>query len=103
MVTLGNQLRADDQIEAALRDVVQFLAQTLDRFNEIARQYEGARAGKQLGGLLLQALDAGTDRDERAFRRALRALLRHRHRIAAVVTDEPPFEAVIDQPGIAVR
>ena len=34
--------------------------------------------------------------------RALRALLRRRHREAAVVADQPPPEAVIDQPGVAV-
>ena len=57
---------------------------------------------KQLGRLLLQPLDAGTDRDEAALRLAFRALLRRRHRIAAVVADQPPPEAVIDQPGVAI-
>ncbi len=33
---------------------------------------------------------------------ALRALLRRRHREAAVMADQPPLEAVIDQPGVAV-
>ena len=34
---------------------------------------------------------------------AFRALLGRRHRVAAVVADQPPPEAVIDQPGVAVR
>ena len=37
MVTLGDQLRPDDDIEAPLGDVVELLAQPLDRFDEIAR------------------------------------------------------------------
>ena len=71
--------------------------------DQIARQHQDARAGKQLGRLLLQPLDAGTDRDEAALRLALRALLGRRHRVAAVMADQPPLEAVIDQPGVAVR
>ena len=64
MVALGDELRADDDVEAALRHVVELLAQPLDGFDQIARQHQDARAGKQLGRLLLQPLDAGTDRDE---------------------------------------
>ena len=73
------------------------------RVDQIAGENEDARAGKQLGRLLLQPLDARTDRDEAALRLALRALLGRRHRVAAMVADEPPLEAVIDQPGVAVR
>src|SRR6185295_13567237 len=62
-----------------------------------------ARARKQLGCLLLQPLDARTDRNEAALRLAFRTLPGRRHRIAAVMTDQPPLEAVIDQPGVAVR
>ncbi len=36
MVSLRHKLGADDDIEAALRDRVEFLAQALDRFDEIA-------------------------------------------------------------------
>ena len=103
MMTLGDELRADDDVEAALRHVVQFLPQPLHGVDQIARQHQDAGAGKQLGRLLLQPLDAGTDRDEAALRLALRALLGRRHRVAAVVADQPPLEAVIDQPGVAVR
>ena len=60
-------------------------------------------SGKQLRRLLLQPLDAGTDRRERFHRLAFRALVRQRHREAAVMADQPPAEAVIDQPGVAVR
>ena len=103
MVALGDKLRADDDVEAALRHVVELLPQPLHGVDQIAGQHQDARAGKQLGRLLLQPLDAGADRDEAALRLAFRALLRRRHRVAAVVADEPPLEAVIDQPGVAVR
>ena len=103
MVTLGDQLGADDDVEAALGDVVEFLAQALHRFHQIAGQHQDARVGKQLGRLLLQPLDAGADRRERVGRLAFRALLRRRHREAAMMADEPAPEAMIDQPGVAVR
>ena len=35
MVALGDELGADDDVEAALGDVVEFLAQPLHRFHEI--------------------------------------------------------------------
>ena len=85
------------------RDVVELLAQALDRFHEIAGEHQDARVGKQLGRLLLQPLDAGPDRRERIRRLAFRALVRQRHREAAMMADEPPPEAMIDQPGVAVR
>ena len=56
---LGDELRADDEIETALGDVVELGAQPLDRFDQIARQHEDARAGKQIGRLLMQPFDAG--------------------------------------------
>ena len=36
VVTLGDELRADDDVETSLRDVVELLTQPLDRFDEIA-------------------------------------------------------------------
>src|SRR6266702_3423207 len=60
-----------------------------------------ARLREQRSRLLLQALDAGPDRDQRFLRRAVRAGLRPRHREAAMVTDQPLAEAVIDQPCVA--
>ena len=42
VVTLGDELRPDHDVEPPLRDVVQLLAQALDRFNEIAGQHQDA-------------------------------------------------------------
>src|SRR6202035_4073711 len=56
---------------------------------------------KETCGLFLQSLHAGTDRDQRFFRRAIRADMRSRHREAAMVADQALAKPVIDQPGVA--
>ena len=43
MMALGDELRADHDVEAAFRDVVELLAQPLHRFDQIARQHQDAR------------------------------------------------------------
>src|SRR6185436_10049033 len=68
----------------------------------VAGQDQEARAGKQGGGLLFEALHAGPAGDEGVRRRALRAGGRCRDSMAAMVTDEPVAEAVLHQPGVAV-
>ena len=103
MVALGDELRADDDVEAAFGDRVEFLPQPLDRFDQIARQHHDARVGKQRRHLLLQTLDAGTDGDKGIRRAAFRADGRTRRRKAAMMTDELTPEPMVDQPGIAVR
>ena len=62
MMALGDKLRADDDVELAFGHVVEFLAQPLDQFHQIAGEHEDALVGKQLGRLLLQPLDARPDR-----------------------------------------
>ena len=84
-------------------DVGELLAHALDRGDEIARQHQHARAGKQLAHLFVQPLDARAAGDERVRRLAFRASRRMRHGEAAVVADELAAEAMIDQPGVAVR
>jgi hypothetical protein len=102
VVSLGHELSPDDDIEAPLGDILELLAQPLNRFDEIARQHQDPALGKQLRGLLLQPFDSRTDRDERIRRLTVRALRRERHGEPAMVADEAPPEAMIDQPGIAI-
>ena len=102
MMSLGDQLGADDDVEAACGHLVQLLAQALERFDEVAGQHQDAAPREQRGRLLLQPLDAGTDRYERVDRLALRTARRRRLREAAMMADQAAPEAVIDQPGIAV-
>ena len=47
IMSLRHQLRADDDVDAALRNLVELAAHGLDRGDEIARQHHGARVGKQ--------------------------------------------------------
>ncbi len=68
VMALGDQLGADDDVEAAGGDVGKFLAHPLDRGDQIARQHQHARIGKQLAHLFFQPLDAGPDRRERIHR-----------------------------------
>ena len=67
------------------------------------REHQHARLGKQFAHLLFEALDARPDGDEGIRRLAFRACARMRHGEAAMVADELAAEAVIDQPGVAVR
>ena len=103
MMALGDELGADDNVELALRDVVEFFAQALDGGDEIGRQHQHARAGKQFAHFFFEPLDAGADGGKRIRRLAVRAIGRMRHGEAAVVADQLAAEAVIDQPGVAVR
>ena len=101
MMPLGDQLRADDDVDAAFGDLVQFAAHDLERGDQVARQHHGARLRKQRGDLFLQPLDARADGDQRLLGLTLRTGMRPRHREAAVMTDQPLAKAVIDQPRIA--
>ena len=65
MMPLGDELRADHDVDAALLDVAEFLAHALDRGDEVARQHQDAPVGKQRGDFLLQPLHAGPAGDER--------------------------------------
>src|SRR5262249_26647789 len=75
----------------------------LDRGEQVGRENQYAPLGKERVHFLVQTLHAGSARNERVDRLALRAVLRLRHREAAVMTDEGAAEAVIDQPRVAVR
>src|SRR5436305_10034248 len=103
MMPLGDQLRADDDIDAALFDVAEFLAHALDRSDEIAGEHHDAPVGKQRRGFLLEPLDAGPARHEGIGCLALWARGRRRRREAAMMADKLVLEAVIDQPSVAVR
>src|SRR6185295_11640859 len=84
VMTLGDELGADHDVEAALRNVIELLPKTLHAVDQIAGQHQDACAGKKLRRFLLQSLDAGANRDEAALGLALRALLGQRHCITAM-------------------
>ena len=104
MMPLGDELRADDDVEVAFGDVVELLAQPFDRLHEIARQHQHARLRETAPrppppAVRRRARPARSESVGLAFR----ALRRRRHREAAMMADELAPEAMIDQPGIAIR
>ena len=98
-----DELRADDDIDAALGDLVELAAHGFDRGDEVARQHHGARIREKICGLFLQPFHAGADRDKGFLRRAVRADMRARHREAAVMANKALTKAMIDQPRVADR
>src|SRR4249919_2590300 len=102
VMTLCDELGADDEIKAALRHVVELLPEALDRFHEIARQHKGPRLRKKFAGLLLKPFDPRANSSETIRRMTVGALRRRRPGKPAVMTNQTTFEAVIDQPGITV-
>jgi len=103
VMTLGNELSADDEIEATLCHVVKFLSEALDRFHEIARQNKSTGLRKKFSGLLFESFDAGTDCGETVRGMTVGAFHRGRHRETAVMTNQTTLESMVDQPRIAIR
>src|SRR4051794_4387127 len=79
MMAFRHQLRADHDIEAALRNVIELAPEAFDRFHEIAREYENARIRKKLGRFLFEPLNTRADRDKAIGRLTLRTLQWRRH------------------------
>src|SRR5262249_62038665 len=102
MVPLGDELRADDEIDFALLDLGELLAQALDGGDEIAREHQDALLRKKARELLLEPLDARPAGDEGICCLAFGARGWWRHREPAVMADEPVPEAMVDEPGIAM-
>src|SRR5690242_4775844 len=103
VMTLGHELSADDEIEATLCHVVEFLSEALDRFHEIARQHKSTGLRKKFSGLLFKPFDPGTHCGETVRGMTVGAFHRGRLREAAVMTNQTTFESMVDQPRIAIR
>ena len=103
IVALGDELRADDDVDLAFCDRRQFEPQPVDAAGKVARHDDGACIRKAGSDFLGQALDAWADGDEALGIAAIRAGLRPLLRVAAVVAEQHAAETVLDQPGGAVR
>ncbi len=103
MMALGDELRADDNVEAARGDVVELGAQPIHGGDEIRGEHQHARLRKQFAHLFFEPLDSGPAGDEGIECGAFRALVRMRHAEAAMVADQLFLETMIDQPGVAIR
>ena len=79
MMALGDELGADDDVELAFGDAVEFLAQPLDRFHQVAGQHDAARVGKQRS----RPLPAGARRRDRRRRTNPRRCIAGRSAAAA--------------------
>ena len=101
-MTLGDQLRADDEVVGAARRQVELGAQGLDPAGKVRRQDERADVGKENRRFLRQPLDARPAGGERVGLVTVRAQLRPRFDVAAMMADERRPEAVLDQPCGAV-
>src|SRR5262245_13760872 len=103
MVSFRDKLRSNDEIEASFGNVVELLPKPFDRFHKIARQHQNPGLREQFSRLLLEPLHAGANRGKALGGMTVRTFSRWRDRISAVVTHQPALEAMIDQPGIAIR
>src|SRR5262249_41407602 len=103
MVSLGNELRTDDEIKTTRCYVVELPSQTLDRFHKVAREHQNAGLRKQLRCLLLKPFDAWPDGCKAFGGMAIRAFRRWRDGIPTVVTHQPSLEPIMDQPSVAIR
>ena len=103
IVALGDELRADDDVVVAARRRIELPAQRLDPAGEVGREHQRARVGEQRSRLLGEALDARAAGGQAVGLVAGRAELRPRLGMAAMMADERAAEAVLDQPGRAVR
>jgi hypothetical protein len=103
VVALGDELRADHDVDLTRRNRGELRAQPLRAAWEVAREHDRALARKELGDFLGDALDPRPARDERVERAAGRAGVRARLGVAAMMAHERTAEAVLDEPGRAVR
>src|SRR5205807_2920631 len=74
-----------------------------NRFHEVAGEHQYASSGKKLRRFLRQPLDPWADCNQGMGLAAMGALVRRRHREAAVMTDQPALESMLHQPGVAIR
>ena len=100
---LGDKLGADQDLEIAPRGGGELGAHRLGAAGEVGGKNERLRAGEQRLDLLAQPLDAGAAGRQRFRVVADRAFVRARLGVAAMMADQRFAEAMIDQPGRAVR
>ena len=86
VVALGDELRADDDVDLAVLDLAQGLAQVADAWGEIARQKHAPRLGEECSDFFVDAFDTGAARHERMLRPAIGTSFGDGNEGAAMVT-----------------
>src|SRR3546814_16999268 len=88
MIALGDELRADDDIDQPALDIVDELGGFRGRPERVRSDDRDARLGKAQRDLVGDALDAGPAGDETVLILAFGADPRRRHDMAAMVADD---------------
>jgi len=83
--SLGDDLRADDQVHLARLDLARRLRRGRGAGDRVARHHQLARLGEEVVHLLLDALHAGADRHQGLLGAAFHAFRAHRLDMAAMV------------------
>ena len=103
MVPLGDNLGPDQHIVAVLGHRIGQLGGGTRPRQEVADHQRGAGTREARRDLLMQALDPGAAGHKSAGGEAFRAQRRDWRAVAAMMADETVREAVLDQPGGAIR
>ena len=100
IVAFGDKLRADDDIDTPFRDVAEFLRMVSI---EAMRSLDSTMVRVSGNSACASSCSRSTPgpRRQARLRRTVRAGSGRRHREAAMMTDQPLAEAMIDQPGVA--
>ena len=102
VIALGDQLGADDDFDGVRLHPGDEIGSAGGRPDGVGRDDRGPRLGEERRDFVGDALDAGTAGDEAVLLAALRAGLRRRHYMPAVMAGEPRHQPVLDHPGGAV-
>ncbi len=103
IMPFGDKLRADDDVARTISDGVEFVAQSRRAAGKIRRQDQRLRLRPERRDFFREALDTGAARRQRIDIVAFGAMLRHTLDMAALMADEGAAEAVLDEPGCAIR
>ena len=102
IVALGDQLRADDDLERPVGDVFEFSPQSFHAAGKIRRQNQRARIRKELRDFVGQPFDSGSAGSERIGRFAFGAHIGPALHMAAMMAHERATETVLHQPCGAI-
>ena len=103
VVALGDDLRADDDVDVARLDAADHVAHFGQARDQVGRKQRDAGVRKAFSDFLRHALDTRAAGDKTIGCSALRTLFGKRQREAAVVAIEAFLKAVLDQPRRALR
>ena len=102
IVAFGDELRADDDIEGAFGDLLQFAPQPVGAARKIRREDEYARIWKERRRFFGEPLDARSAGRERVLGAAFRASVRPTLDMAAMMAHQRTPKTMLDEPRVAI-